>query len=408
MEKPSSSAGTPIEEPITLPPLADQKDLAERMAVAERLARTISHDLNNVFQSLLVNLQFAENGAHGMPSVVSDIRDAQQTTERALALAKQLKLFTRSHSLSLMEIDLTRWLERHREHLSRRVGHVLAIGVRPSPLRCIAKADGVALLEIVERLVDNALDAMPEGGTVLLSTAHVEIPEDYRREHPYHPPEKMVMMEVRDTGPGMEPEVARHAFEPYYSQRRDSRDAGYGLAFVHAAVRKMGGMAEIISSPGNGTSVRLFFQAGSESGIEDDRPESTEEEVEVEGIPPTRGILIVESDPIVREVAARCLAREGYPTFEATDGDAAIEIYQRNADAIALVVLEFALPKRSGLEVQAAIRAISPQQRFLFSSSFNSDLRIDAIAEDPKIQLIPKPFTRADLLNTVELMIGRP
>jgi DNA-binding NarL/FixJ family response regulator len=71
-------------------------------------------------------------------------------------------------------------------------------------------------------------------------------------------------------------------------------------------------------------------------------------------------------------------------------------------------VLEFALPKRSGLEVQAAIRAISPQQRFLFSSSFNSDLRIDAIAEDPKIQLIPKPFTRADLLNTVELMIGRP
>src|SRR5690606_1487408 len=88
LEKPSSSAGTPIEEPITLPPLADQKDLAERMAVAERLARTISHDLNNVFQSLLVNLQFAENGAHGMPSVVSDIRDAQQTTERALALAK--------------------------------------------------------------------------------------------------------------------------------------------------------------------------------------------------------------------------------------------------------------------------------------------------------------------------------
>jgi two-component system cell cycle sensor histidine kinase/response regulator CckA len=405
---------------VELPGLQAQQELFQRMAVGERLARVLAHDFNNVFQSLFVHLQFAENASTPGSPAIADLQDAQRTAECALQIVRRLQLFCQSTLFAALPLDLATWLPQQREHFATTAGSLIPVGIQPATTPVVIRTDEHVLLEVIDRLITNAAEAMPTGGTILISTHLTLLPRPYREQHPAQPPERMVRVDVKDTGPGMPPDVAHHAFEPFYSASKEHRSAGFGLTHVYTSVRKMGGFVAIDSKPGEGTTVHLYLPACDEVPVDlqpttparapkpQPAPRPTGNPRTPANFAPPRAILVVESDPIVREVASRCLAREGYIVHEAEDGCSALERYKELAKDIGLVMLEFTLPGMSGVELQAAIRMISPSQRFLFCSSFNSEMRVDSIASDPRIQLIPKPFSRADLLNTVELMIGRP
>jgi CheY-like chemotaxis protein len=396
------------------------------MAVGERLARVVAHDFNNVFQSLFVHLQFAENASTPGSPAIADLKDAQKTAECALQIVRRLQLFCQSTLFAALPLDLAAWLDLHRDHFATTAGSLIPVDIQPAAKPAIIKSDERVLLDVMDRIITNAAEAMPAGGTIHVSTHPVLIPTAYREQHPAKPPDRMVRIDIKDTGPGMHPEVAHHAFEPFFSASKDHRTAGFGLTQVYTSIRKMGGFVALDSTPGKGTTVQLFLPASEEvtqsktavqpktlARVPQLEPATmlsapTSGKTKTPSFNAPRTVLVVESDPIVREVASRCLAREGYIVHEAEDGPSALEMYKGLAGDIGLVMLEFALPGMSGIELQTAIRMISPSQRFLFSSSFKSELRVDAIASDPRVQLIPKPFSRADLLNTVELMIGRP
>ena len=355
---------------------------AQKMEAVGQLTGGLAHDFNNLLTAVVGNLDLIRSRTTE-PRIMRLADNAFKAAERGSKLTAQLLAFSRTQKLATSSIDINRTIEGMREFLNQSLGANVTIDLKLDPSEPVVIADGNQLEVGILNLGINARDAMPDGGTLTITTS--ADPDDARR----------VLVSVSDTGTGMPPEVIARAFDPFFTTKPPGKGTGLGLSQVYGLVRQMGGDVDIISKPGEGTEVRLHLRRGyvaPASGTE-------AEHASAEGH--SERILVVDDDHDVRAIMTSFLAEIGYVVHEAEHGEAALAM-QKTVNP-QLMIIDFAMPGTNGAEVVKAARAAQPNLPILFVSGYADSAALEAAMGSAPF--LRKPFRPAELAEAVRAAI---
>jgi CheY-like chemotaxis protein len=236
---------------------------------------------------------------------------------------------------------------------------------------------------------------MPGGGRLTIETSNVEADEAYAATHASLALGKYAAVKVSDNGPGMPPEVAERAFEPFFSTRPKGEGTGLGLATVYGIVTQGGGNVRIYSEPRLGTTITVLLPVTDQALPAKEHPP---EEPEPGG---AELVLLAEDEPAMREVTRRILARNGYQVITTANGHEAIKTATACHDRIAILLTDVIMPGMQGKEVAGHVRERHPDIAVLYMSGYTEGLLSAQGVLEPGINLIEKPFSEATLLRKV-------
>jgi signal transduction histidine kinase/ActR/RegA family two-component response regulator len=364
---------------------------AQRMESLGRLAGGVAHDFNNLLTAILGNLSLAADAAGaGLAEYLTEI---ERAAESAAALTRQLLSFSRRQVIEPRVLDLGAVLQRIERLLIRTIGENIELRLN-ARARGRVRVDPAQLEQIVVNLVVNARDAMPRGGQLAIETADIVLDADYPRRHPGSAQGPHVMLAVSDSGGGLSEEVRSRLFEPFFTTKPPGAGTGLGLAMVLGAVKQNGGLVDVYSEPGRGTTFKVYFPEVLEAAEElpplaragDDPPRGSET------------ILLVEDDAGVRALASRLLGGLGYHVVAtANAAEALAVIHARSGRPFDLLFTDLVLPGRSGRELAEELQTERAVNRVLFTSGYTEDVVIRHGVLARGIAFLPKPYTR-DLL----------
>jgi CheY-like chemotaxis protein len=329
----------------------------------------------------------------------------RRNADRASGLTQRLLAFSRRQPLAPRAVDPNRLVADVSELLRRTVGEAVALetvlggGVWP----CLADAN--QLEAAIVNLAVNARDAMPEGGRLTIETANAFLDEAYERAHPYVTPGQYVMIAVSDTGSGMTPEVAARAFEPFFTTKELGQGTGLGLSQVYGFIKQSGGHVKVYSEPGAGTTVKLYLPRAGESSAVDTPPLAAPREP---AAGPSETVLLVEDDEDVRLFTASLLEELGYRTLVARDAQTAISILDRES-SVELLFTDVGLPDGvNGRQLAEQAVARWPALKVLFTTAYTRNAIVHHGRLDRGVELIAKPFTRAELAAKLRKILSTP
>jgi signal transduction histidine kinase len=373
---------------------------AQKMEAVGQLAGGIAHDFNNLLSVVLgtcelMRLQLAEGSV-----LREDVEEIRQAGERAAALTRQLLAFGRKQVLDVRVIDLNEVVLGTQRMMARIIGSHIELETRLSAREPV-HADAAHLEQVLVNLVVNARDAMPARGRLTIETADVALDEDEALALGA-PPGAYVELRVSDTGAGMPPEVQARVFEPFFTTKERGKGTGLGLAIVYGIVKQHGGMIHVYSEVAHGTTFKIYLPIVERIATTVGR--------KVEG--PLRGghetVLLAEDHDMVRQVARTILEHAGYRVLIARDGKEAIDIYDRQAAEIQLVLLDAVMPVVSGHAVFEHITARQPELPILVASGYASGVFPEEFLARNGQRFISKPYDSDELLRRVRDALDAP
>ncbi len=371
--------------------LADQLQQAQKMESLGQLTGGVAHDFNNILVAISGNLELAQMTAAEPRGRDRWIAEAQDAVRRAAKLTERLLAFSRKQTLRPQTIDVAELLDGMSDLLERILGETIRVVVDSGRLHP-CRVDPGQLETAVLNLAVNARDAMPDGGDLFIRGSNLSILEDDGAV----PPGEYVLLEVTDTGTGMPAEVAARIFEPFFTTKA-GHGSGLGLSMVYGFVRQSGGHIRVATEPGEGTTVRIYFQRSASDEITPVKPPAASE--------PVRGdqqlILVVEDDERVRSLTATVLNHLGYRTSLAEHADAALE-HLATDDDIALMVTDVVLSGgRDGFALADEARSLRPGLPVLFVSGYPQDALAERSDDDLSDLLLTKPYTTEQLADAI-------
>ena len=367
----------------------DRLRQSQKMEAVGRLTGGIAHDFNNMLSAIVGNLELLR-GRVSDERAIRLIGNAMMASERGAKLTGQLLAFSRMQRLDLMPVDVGRLLDGLRDLLERALGPAITLDIVADPATGAAMADAEQLELALLNLANNARDAMPEGGAVTMTVAGEAHPAGMEDAGPY------VVITIRDTGAGMPPEVRDRAFEPFYTTKGIGKGVGLGLSQVYGIARQSGGMVQIDSAPGAGTTVRLLLTRAPPEPIGDlprERRTSSRR----------ASVLVVDDDPDVRRSLVEILDVLGYAVTEAAHGPAGLEELERGQPD--LMIVDFAMPGMNGAAVAREALRRRPGLPIVFATGYADTDALDGALRD--LPLLRKPFRMAELASAVADALAR-
>jgi two-component system cell cycle sensor histidine kinase/response regulator CckA len=231
---------------------------AQQMEAIGRLAGGVAHDFNNLLAAIL---SYADLVLQGMPSGDKrrdDVEEIKRAGRHAAELTRQLLAFSRQQVMNKSVLDLNEVVQDEMGLLQRLVGPLVTIETNFDPDASLIKSDRLQIEQVLMNLATNARDAMPEGGTLTITTARVTVAAGEAAARPQAPGE-YVLLEVRDDGVGMPPEVRSKIFDPFFTTKDVGKGTGLGLATVYGIIRQTGGLIYVDSEPGRGATFSIFL-----------------------------------------------------------------------------------------------------------------------------------------------------
>jgi two-component system, cell cycle sensor histidine kinase and response regulator CckA len=284
--------------------------------------------------------------------------------------------------------------------LHRIIGDDVSVGIRLAPELAPVEADRAQLERVILNLAANARDAMPDGGALTIETANVDVDEAQVTEHGDGKPGPHVLLAVSDSGHGMDDEVAKHLFEPFYTTKAAGEGTGLGLATVFGVVKQSGGGIYVYSEPGRGSTFKIYLPAAG----------TTFEAAALAAEQAARGgsetIMVVEDDDGVRELVRLMLESHGYEVLAVHDADEAARIRARRG--VDLLLTDVVMPEVSGSALAERLKSIAPGMRILFMSGYSDEAVYRHGEIGPGAAFLEKPFTEGALARKVrEVLDGR-
>ncbi len=374
---------------------------AQKLEGIGQLAGGIAHDFNNLLtvitgRSYLVLAQLPADHA-----VRRHVDLIQTTAERAAALTRQLLAFSRKQVLEPKVLDVKAVVTGLAPMLRRLIGENLEVAVVATPELGAVKADPSQLEQVLLNLAVNARDAMPQGGTLTIETANVELDETYARRHPGANAGRFVMLAVSDTGHGMDAAVKARIFEPFFTTKDPGKGTGLGLATVFGIVKQSGGSIGVYSEPGHGTTFKVYLP----------RVDETIDQAATAATPTlARGsetILLVEDDDEVRALARETLDGHGYTVIPASAPAEALQLAGSHSGPIHLLVTDVVLPQLSGRGLAERLAPEHRDLRVLYMSGYTDDAIVRHGMLEEGTAFLQKPFTPYTLLSKVREVLDR-
>jgi signal transduction histidine kinase/CheY-like chemotaxis protein len=387
--------------------LEEQLFQAQKMESIGRLAGGVAHDFNNLltvingYSGLLLSDTFAGSARNVLGEIL-------KAGERATGLTRQLLAFSRKQALQPRTLDLNRVVLEMRPMLERLVGEDLEMCVVLRPDSGNVHADPHQLEQVIMNLVVNARDAMPGGGRLSIETAPISIEtspverdESYARRHAEVPAGRYVMLEVSDSGVGIDEETRQRMFEPFFTTKGTGMGTGLGLSTVQGIVAQSGGHITVDSEPGIGTTFRIYLpaQEQAEDGMEETAP--------ARAVGGRETVLVVEDQAAVREFAVAALKAYGYRVIQAESAGEALLLCERE-ERIDLLLTDVVMPNLSGQNLAGSLRRRRPGIKVLFMSGYNETRVLHHGALDEDAHFIEKPFSPEALACKVRAVLGPP
>jgi signal transduction histidine kinase/CheY-like chemotaxis protein len=376
----------------------------QRMEVLGRLAGGVAHDFNNllavilnysafVSEELTAAVTSAPDWEQRRPGVQRDVEQIQRAAERATDLTHQLLAFARREVVQPRVLKLNDAVADVEELLRRTLGEDMELVTNlPDDLRPIL-ADPGQIEQVLVNLAINARDAMPRGGTLTIDTANVAVDADSVAGGSPVRPGQYARLRVSDTGTGMSADVVAHAFEPFFTTRRDGAGTGLGLATVYGIVTAAEGTIGIQSEPGAGTTFTIMLP------VTEQATASIEQDASYERTPKGETVLVVEDEEALREVTERIFTRNGYRVITAANGADALALVARHDGEIHLLVTDVVMPQMLGKEVAERVREPRPDIEVLYMSGYAQPVLASQGRLEPGVCLVDKPFSEAALLD---------
>ncbi len=372
----------------------EQLRQSQKMEAIGKLAGGVAHDFNNLLTVILGYSELAclhLQEAHPAHKPLAEVLNA---SKRAAGLTRQLLVFSRSQAIERKPIDINQVVNSIDGLLRRAVGEEIDLRMALASDLGVTLADAGQVEQVLMNLVVNARDAMPQGGTLTLETANVDLDEAYVAKQVDVVPGPYVLLSVTDSGCGMDTQTKSRIFEPFFTTKERGKGTGLGLATVYGIVSQSGGHVAVESQPGRGSTFEIYLPR--ENGRVASPMVSTHPSARVDG---TETILIVEDDEAVRELEAQILSSAGYTVLvAATEGDA-LRVSDGHEGTIDLL-LTSAITPGGGEDFLGRLLSARPEMKVLaMSGSFDSEVARNE--RGPQVRFLSKPITIETLTRKV-------
>ena len=387
---------------------------SQKMETLGQLTGGIAHDFNNLLQAIgsalyLIEQTIPKDGARNV--LATSVRLAADAVERGGALTRHLLAFSRRQHLEPRPVDVNALIDGMSGLLGRTLGGTVAVGTALQDDLWPALVDPTQLEMALLNLSVNARDAMPGGGTLCLATANRRAPAAESDAPPETgvpappaelPPGDYVAVSVRDSGTGMDEDVAARAFEPFFTTKEIGRGTGLGLSMVHGLSVQSGGGVRLDSRPGLGTTVTIYLPRA-EAPTSEPRGADAPDDAAVG--PRDVHALLVDDDTLVRQAVSALLRQAGLRVTEAPDTAQALAALASGA-RIDLMVSDIAMPGMNGFQLAAAARARRPNLPILLMSGYAEPLPDGGAPLEPRARVLKKPFKPDQLLAEIRALLS--
>ncbi len=387
---------------------AEQRQLEERLRQAHkmeavgRLAGGVAHDFNNLLTIIRGNsdLLIDRDGADAFHRRC--IEQIQKASGRAVSMTRQLLAFSRMQVLQPRVLDLNAVVAEMGKMLPRLIGEHIEQVFVPEPKLKLVTADPGQIEQVLMNLAVNSRDAMPDGGTLTVRTANVQMTQVDSARHGSMTPGSYVLLSVSDTGMGMDEETRTHIFEPFFTTKEVGKGTGLGLATVYGIVKQSGGFIWVESTLGRGTTFEIYLPLASGP--------ASKAEAEAKATALRRGsetILVVEDEAGVRELAGEFLKAHGYTVLEAKDGIEALEIAARHEGPIHVILTDMIMPRMNGTEVVRRLKGIRPDIRAAYMTGYAEYATSGSeTSSNQQDSILQKPFSSTSLADMIRAVLA--
>jgi CheY-like chemotaxis protein len=365
------------------------------MEAIGRLAGGVAHDFNNLLTVIKGHTALMLEQLQPDETLYSSSRQIEQAADRAASLTRQLLAFCRMQVLQPKVLDLNALISDMAKMLSRLIRADIHFSFRPGESLSRVKADPGQLEQVILNFAVNAVDAMPNGGTLTIETRNVTVDENTARTRPVVPLGSYVMLAVTDTGCGMDNQIKARIFEPFFTTKELGKGTGLGLATVYGVIKQSGGWVWVESEPGKGTRFEVYLPQA--TGVEETLTTPTKI-----ALAASRGetILIAEDEDAVRDLASRFLKAAGYTVLSAKGGGEALETAKRWGERIHLLLADVVMAQMQGPDLAALLTRLFPGMKTVYMSGYQDYGAKDSGSAEGSLY-VQKPFSRDDLLGVI-------
>lgn len=359
------------------------------------LAGGIAHDLNNVLTPIRLGVDLLRHVTD--PDKRQTLLDSMSfSVNRGVELLAQVVDFARGREADFKPVSPGPILKAVGRLLEHSLPRSVALEVSAPADVARVRGDTTQLSQVLVNLAINARDAMPGGGRLTLSAANVTLDEAFARAYPGANPGRHVLLTVSDTGCGMPPAVLERIFDPFFTTKAVGQGTGLGLSTVRGIVQRHDGFLDVESTPGRGTTFRIWLPATDEAGEEPaDEPALFEGRQQL--------ILVVDDEACVRRLVQEVLEDNGYQVQTAANGAEALVAFSQRPRGVDAVIVDLLMPVLDGMTTIRALRQINPDVPILPASGLPPSP--EALAELQLPGFLPKPFTATGLLQSLRALL---
>ncbi len=370
---------------------------SQKMDAIGQLAGGIAHDFNNILTAIV---GYASIMQLKLPEDSSLRKNAEQitaTAERGASLTQGLLAFSRKQASNPVVVDLNEVISRVHQLLLRLISENIHLEINLEHEGLPVLADSGQIEQVLMNLSTNARDALPQGGSIVITTEAVNLNTDFVIARGFGKPGRYALLTFADSGDGMDAEITKHIFEPFYTTKELGKGTGLGLSIVYGIIKKHNGYIICHSTIGLGTIFQIYLPLLGEATV-----------TNLEKTPVAMGggqdgdcVLLAEDNETTRVLAREILEEFGYVVIEAIDGEDALEKFHEQRQRISLVILDVIMPKKNGREVYDAIRNSNPNMRILFCSGYAKEVVVSQGGLEVGMNYLAKPFTPKELLMKI-------
>ena len=376
---------------------------SQKMEAIGRLAGGVAHDFNNLMTAVQgftdVLMMRTEHG-HPNYRALEQIRIA---SSRAADLTRKMLMFSRRHMSKFEPVEINAVIEDLLKMLTRVIGEDIEIGTQLSKDLPKINGDKGSIEQLILNLAVNAKEAMPDGGSLYMTTEQTDI-KNVSQKEPEIEPGTYVKITVEDNGSGISKEDLAHIFDPFFSTKNIALSSGLGLSVAYGIIRQHKGWIDVQSEVGQGTTFQLYFPVIAETSEKREEAPVDLESLKGKG----RRILLVEDSEGVREFATMALEENDYEVYAVTTSGEALEVMSNHHGKIDIVLTDVVLPDKSGIQLVEELLEKNPSLKILLSSGYTDQKSQWPVIQEKGYPFLQKPYSLTELIQTVHRLLEEP